>query len=131
MSKYIYPAVISDDEGKFFVEFPDLDDCFTEGDTLEEAVELAEDALSMMLAHFEDNDQPLPKPTVIDDVHKSDGDIATLVFADTVAWRRKLSTKSVKKTLTIPAWLNTAAEKHGLNYSQLLQEAIMEHVGIK
>jgi antitoxin HicB len=131
MSKYVYPAVISDDDGKFLIEFPDLKNCFTEGDTLEEAVELAEDVLGMMLAGLEDNDHTLPKPTSIDTVKRNEGDIVTLIYTDTIAWRKKLSTKSVKKTLTIPAWLNTAAEKHGLNYSQLLQEAIMKHVGIK
>ena len=131
MAKYVYVAVISDDDGKFMVEFPDLENCFTEGDTLVEAVALAEDALGMVLAEYEDQQKPLPVSTPMEAVEHNEGDIVTLIYADTVAWRKKLSTKSVKKTLTIPAWLNTLAEEHKVNYSQVLQEALMEHVGIK
>jgi len=131
MAKYVYVAVISDDDGKFMVEFPDLESCFTEGDTLVEAVALAEDALGMVLAEYEDQQKPLPVSTPMEAVEHNEGDIVTLIYADTVAWRKKLSTKSVKKTLTIPAWLNTLAEEHKVNYSQVLQEALMEHVGIK
>jgi antitoxin HicB len=130
MSKHVYPAVISDDDGKLFVEFPDIENCFSEGGTLEEAFELAEDALSMILADLEDQGKPIPMPSNIDEVKRNEGEIVTLVLADTIAWRKRLSTKAVKKTLTIPAWLNTLAEKNKVNFSQLLQEAIIEHVGI-
>ncbi len=131
MSKYVYPAKLSNDDGHLMVEFPDIPNCFTEGDTLVEALELAEDALSMMLAEREDNDQVLPKPTNASAIHCGPGETVALVKADTLEYRKRTSTKAVKKTLTIPSWMNAIAEKHGVNYSLLLQEALSAHLGLK
>ena len=131
MSKYVYPAKLSKDDGHLMVEFPDIPNCFTEGDTLVEALELAEDALSMMLADREDKGQDIPVPSEAAKLVCGVGETVALVKADTLEYRRRTSAKAVKKTLTIPAWLNAAAERHGVNYSQLLQEAIIKHIGLE
>ena len=126
--KYVYPAKIENDEGHLLVTFPDLPECFTEGDSLVEALELAEDALEMMLTQREDQGDQIPEPTLAGQVHCEPGETVALVKADTVAYRRRTSKASVKKTLTIPAWLDNAAEHHGVNYSKLLQDALIRHL---
>ena len=131
MAKYVYPAKLTDDDGRVMVEFPDIDNCFTEGDNLVEALELAEDALSMMLSDREDKGEAMPNSSGLANIHCENGEVIVLVKADTVAYRRKTSKKAVKKTLTIPAWVNAMAETHGVNYSQLLQDAILQHIGAK
>ena len=124
--KYVYPAKLENDDGHLLVTFPDLPECFTEGDNLVEALELAEDALEMALCSREDEGAAIP--TATETVACASGETLALVKADTVAYRRRTSTKAVKKTLTIPAWLDTAAERHGVNYSKLLQDALMQHL---
>ena len=131
MGKYVYPAKLTNDDGHVMVEFPDIENCFTEGDSLVEALELAEDALSMMLADREDKGDAMPTASDLSKIHCENGEAVALVKADTVAYRRKTSKKAVKKTLTIPAWMNALAGTHGVNYSQLLQEAILQHIEAK
>ncbi|MEG0270561.1 MAG: type II toxin-antitoxin system HicB family antitoxin [Clostridia bacterium] len=131
MAKFVYPAKLESDDGHLMVTFPDIPNCLTEGDSLVEALELAEDALCMILADLEDKCEALPAPTDINTLHCEQGETLALVKADTLAYRRRTSHKVIKKTLTIPCWVNEAAERHGVNYSQLLQEAILKHIGIE
>ena len=121
--KYTYPVIFENDDGKIGVRVPDISGCFTFGDTVTEAIEMAEDAIAMMLAHYEDNNQAIPKASNISDVKIKDG-FVNYVIADTDKWRRQFSEKSVKKTVTIPAWLNYKAETANLNFSQELQNAL-------
>ncbi len=126
--KYLYPAKLENDDGHLLVTFPDVPECFTEGDGLTETLELASDALCMMLCEREDKGETLPKATDAALLTAEPGETLVLVRADTTEYRKRTNTKAVKKTLTIPAWLNDAAEKHGVNYSQLLQEALVKHL---
>ena len=129
MSKYAYVAKLTQDDGHVMVEFPDIPNCFTEGDTLVEALELAEDVLCMILCDMEDKTQQTPTPSDIDGIVCEDGELVALVKADTLSYRKRTNSKSVKKTLTIPAWLNEMGEKQKVNYSQILQEALTERFG--
>lgn len=128
--KYVYPAVFSHDEEGYYVHFPDIENCFTDGDTLEEAIENANDVLPLMLSTFEDDNDPIPAPTPIDEVAVEKGEFASLVYADTIEYRKKFNNKSVKKTLSIPAWLNTIAEQNNVNFSNVLQNALMDQLHI-
>ncbi|MEL3905555.1 MAG: type II toxin-antitoxin system HicB family antitoxin [Treponema sp.] len=121
--KYTYPVIFENDDGKIGVSVPDISGCFTFGETITEAIEMAEDAMSMMLAHYEDNNQEIPKPSDISKIKTRNG-FVNYVIADTDKWRRQFSEKSVKKTVTIPAWLNYKAENANLNFSQELQNAL-------
>ncbi len=125
--KYAYTAVlIPAEEGGYNVEFPDLPGCFTCGDSLTEALEMAKDAAEMLLASYEDDGDPIPEGLSLKDIKtdlKKDG-IAALVLADTDEWRKKSNNRAVKKTLSIPSWLNYKAEKAGVNFSQVLQDAL-------
>lgn len=131
MAKYVYPAIFSPSEnGGFTVSFPDVSGCYTEGDTLAEAIEQAKDALCLMLYDLEEREESIPVPTRINDVVTENGDIVSLVACDTLEYRKFFDKKAVKKTLTIPNWLNTMAERADINFSVALQEALIEKLNI-
>ena len=120
--KYVYPAIFEEDDGKIGVSVPDLPGCFTFGDDMAEAILMAEDAMAMMLVEYENEGKTCPVASDISAI-KTDA-IVSYVLADTEKWRKQFDNKAVKKTLTIPSWLNSLAEKAGLNFSQVLQEAL-------
>jgi predicted RNase H-like HicB family nuclease len=132
--KLIYPACFYPcEEGGYTVTFPDLPGCVTEGDTLTEAVDMAIDAAAGWLLDEVENKRPIPKSSDIKSVvadEYEDG-FVSLISVDLDEYVRKHSNKAVKKTLTIPAWLNTLAEKNNINFSQILQEGLKKHLGIK
>ena len=126
--KYVYPAIFVEDDGKIGVDFPDIMGCHTFGDNLADAMEMAKDALEMMLVSYEDDGQEIPTPSKIKDI-KTKGFIS-YVLADTNEWRREFDSKAVKKTLSIPSWLNSMAERAAINFSQTLQEALCQKLGV-
>ena len=128
MAKYVYPALFKAEGDTIFVSFPDIENCFTQGKNMVEAIEMAEDALALSLVYMEDNKLEIPKAS---DLKRIEGDgLKSLVIADTVKYRKERSNKAVKKTLSIPSWLNEAAEKQSVNFSQVLQDALIAQVGI-
>lgn len=130
MAEYCFPAIIEPDETGYSVSFPDLENCFTCGDTLADAVYMAADALALVLTDMEDEKATIPAPADVRSI-QADGDaLVTLVAADTTAYRRRTGSKAVKKTLTIPQWLNEAAEQQNLNFSQTLQDALMKKLNV-
>ena len=126
--KYVYPAIFVEDDGKIGVDIPDIKGCHTFGDNLTEAMEMAKDALEMMLVSYEDDNQDIPAPSKIKDI-KADG-FVSYVLADTDEWRREFDSKAVKKTLSIPSWLNFRAERADINFSQTLKEALCQKLGV-
>ena len=122
--KYVYVALFEPaEEGGFNVSVPDIPGCFTCGDTMAESISMVEDALSMMLVRYEDDGDVIPPARAIKDLDGKGG-ILSYVLADTVEWRRKFNNRAVKKTLSIPSWLNAKAEKAGVNFSQVLKDAL-------
>ena len=126
--KYVYPVIFKEDEGKIGVEVPDIPNCFTFGDNLADAMDMAKDAIEMMLVEYENDNKQIPEPSKIADI-KTDG-IVSLIKADTLEWRKEFDNKAIKKTLSIPAWLNSQAEKAMVNFSQVLQEALLQKLNI-
>ncbi len=127
MAKYVFPAVFTQEEnGLFAVKFPDLKGCYTSGDSLADAVEMAEDALCLKLYDMEENGTEIPQASNIADIQKETDSIVSLVACDTLEYRKFYDKKAVKKTLTIPNWLNAIAERAGVNFSAVLQEALIE-----
>ena len=126
--KYVYPAIFVEDDGKIGVDFPDIKGCHTFGDNLADAMEMAKDALEMMLVSYEDDSQEIPAPSKIKDI-KAAG-FVSYVLADTNEWRREFDSRAVKKTLSIPSWLNSMAERAAINFSQTLQEALCQKLGV-
>ena len=130
--KYAYPAVFTYEksEGVYYVNFPDIENCFTDGRSVAEALEMGEDALTLMLCQMEDDGIGLPEPTDIKKISLGENETATLVFADTDEYRRENDTRAVKKTLSIPRWLDVMAVRKGVNFSAVLQKALKEELGV-
>ena len=131
MSKYAYPAIFTKEEKGYSVEFPDIEGCYTCGDTLPEAMEMAEDALCLVLYDLEESGDELPKVSDIKYLQNQSKELVSLVFCDTIEYRKRFDNKAVKKTLTIPAWLNTMAEKQGVNFSTTLQNALKQQLDVQ
>lgn len=128
MAKYIYPAVFVKEALGYSVHFPDLEGCYTQGDNLEDALEMAEDVLALVLYELEKADAPIPAPTDINKVAKGEEDIVSFVKADTLVYRKRHNNKAIKKTLSIPEWLNEEATALGINFSKVLQEALLKKI---
>ena len=131
MAKYVYPAIFTEDEDGYSVRFPDVDGCFTSGRSLQEALEMAEDALCLMLYDMEESAEAIPAASGVNNVQTEPGEFVSLIGCDTLAYRKRYGSKAVKKTLSIPSWLNEAAEKAGVNFSNVLQDALKQqlHLG--
>lgn len=126
--RLIYPAVLypfSDGSGGYSVEFPDLPGCVTEGRNLEEAMEMGIDAASGWVLDELEEGNPVPSASEYKDIVPREGGIVTLFSLDMDSYAEKYGEKSVRKNLTIPAWLNTFAEKNNINFSQVLQDALL------
>lgn len=128
--KYVYQAIFTPlHSGEYDVRIPDLPGCITCGKNLVDAIEMAEDAVAMWLCDAEDNHENIPAPSEkLTAVHPQ---FINLIVADTENYRRENDNRAIKKTLTIPNWLNSKAEKAGVNFSQLLQLALLSHLGIE
>lgn len=126
MNKLYYPVVLHPEETGYSVSVPDLDGCFSQGETLGEAVEMIQDAIGLFL----DGETTFPAPSEPSSIKVHDGDILMVVAFDELAYKRKYDTKSVKKTLTIPSWLNQAAESAHINFSSVLQAALKQQLHI-
>lgn len=128
MNKLFYPAVFHKaEEGGFWVSFPDLPECFTEGDDMTQAYEMAVEALGLALVSRKEDKEEIPTPTEIDKLNSDDGTLVIVEF-DMLEYQKKHNSRAVKKTLSIPEWLNEEATAMGVNFSQVLQEALMNKV---
>jgi len=132
MAKYVYPAIFtSEEDGAYSVYFPDIESCYTCGDNMAEAMEMAEDVLCLILHDMEKDNKPIPTPSKCN-AFKTDGDdVVSLIHCDTDFYHRYYANKSVKKTLSIPMWLNERAECANINFSGVLQEALKVHLNIQ
>ncbi len=131
MAKYVYPAVFEpEDGGAYSVYFPDVEGCYTSGETLAEAFEMAEDALALMLYDYEQSGRALPSVSKLENVTTANGSFVNYIACDTIEYQKRYNTKAVKKTLSIPEWLNEAATKAGVNFSQVLQDALKKQLNL-
>lgn len=125
MLKYVYPAVFTlEKDGSYSVEFRDLEGCYTCGDNLEEAIEMAEDVLALVLYEYEADNKAIPEPSERNNIVLSENQFVNFILGDTLEYRKRFNKKSVRKNVTIPEWLNEEAEKLNFNFSQILQEAL-------
>lgn len=126
--RYIYPAILNYADDGISVSFPDLPGCLTCADDTETALNRAKEAMGLYLADSEDCGDPIPSPSDISTLQLGPGDIPTLVDVFMPTIRDKISNRSVKKTLTIPAWLNREAEEAHVNFSQILQDGLKAYL---
>jgi len=124
----VYPIIISKENKGFYVSIPDFG-CATQGNSVADAIMMARDAIGLMGIDMQDDGKDLPIPNTIN-YATSEGDIVTLVDVDFAEYRRRVDNKAVKKNCTIPYWLSVEAEKAGINYSRILQDALMKILGV-
>ena len=132
--RYAYPARFTpyNDDGDYWVvHFPDLEDCMTNAETLEETIEQAHNVLEDYMALLERDGQAIPKPTPYEDVKAENNEIVQLVVAPMAAARRRWDESTVKKTLTLPRWLDEMGQQAGFNFSQILQEGLRKRLHIQ
>ena len=130
--KYAYTAVFTKEEsGLFSVNFPDLQGCYTSGNDMADAVYMAQDVLSLALYDLEQDKKPIPKASSPQDIIVEGEQFTSVIAIDTETYRRYIEKKSIKKTLTIPMWLNEQAERANVNFSQTLQKALKSELHIQ
>lgn len=131
MNRFFYPAIFhKEDEGGYWISFPDFPECMTQGETIEEAYNMATEALGLCIDEKLKNKETLPAVSSPVDFKIEEGGFSCLVEFDLERYRRTHNTKSVKKTLSIPEWLNEAAMSRNINFSQVLQDALMNKIGM-
>ena len=130
MKKLFYPALFHKaEEGGFWITFPDFPECITEGDDMQEAYEMAFDVLGLAIVSRQENNESLPTPSEPDVIPTEPDTFCAVVEFDLLSYQRKHSSRAVKKTLSIPEWLNQAAIEMNINFSQILQDALIQKVG--
>lgn len=124
--KLVYPACFYQDPetGNYTVEVPDLPGCVSGGPTLADAILMAEDAASGWVLDELEDGKKAPEASAMDRVRADQGGFVSLLTLDMDAYAEKYGEKAVRKNLTIPAWLNTFAEKQRVNFSQVLTDAL-------
>lgn len=131
MAKYVYPAIFTPEEsGGYSIRIPDIPGCYTSGKDLADGLYMASDALCLMMYDIEERGAEIPAASSIADLKTESGEFSTLVACDTIEYRKFFDNRAVKKTLSIPAWLNTLAERENVNFSAVLQQALKEHLHI-
>ena len=131
--KLIYPAIFYPfDEGEgYTVEIPDLPGCVSEGDTLADAILMGTDAASGWILDELEDGNSIPIASAASDLNPEEGGIVNLLVLDMDTYAEKYGNKAVRKNITIPAYMDTYAEAHGLSLSKVMQEAISEYMAKK
>ena len=130
--KYAFVAVFTPEEsGVIGVDFPDIQGCSTSGNDMSDAIFMAQDVLNLTLYDMVQDKISIPKASRPQDIKISDEQFTSIIAVDTDVYRRFYENKSVKKTLTIPMWLNERAEVENINFSRVLQDALKDILHIQ
>ena len=137
---YVYPAVFYEEEGKISAIFPDLGNLATFGDSVADAMRMAADACGQYIFTALRDSEPLPAPSSLGEINPAavlkdlemesaaSSAFVNIVLVDMTEYARQHSDKAVKKTLSIPMWLNTLCEEKSINFSKVLQEALLSKI---
>ncbi len=137
---YVYPAIFYEEEGKISVLFPDLGNLATFGDNIADAMHMAQDVCGLHLFTALRDGDPLPIPSQLSEINPAailkefemepanDNTFVNMVLVDMTEYAKQHSDKAVKKTLSIPMWLNTLCEEKSINFSKVLQDALLAKV---
>lgn len=132
MMKLVYPVIIQkdkdEDEKYRIVYIPDIDS-YTEGDSIADCINMARDVIGLhCLSLEEDDNKPFPNASSLEDVEVNNNEFVTLVDVDYDEYKRQYSHKTVRRNVTLPSWINYAAEKSGVNVSAILQKALIQEL---
>jgi len=128
--RYQFPAIFHYAEDGISISFPDIPGCLSCSETTEEAFKDAREALGLHLWGMEQDGDLIPETSAIENLVLEKNQIPAMIEVFMPPIRDRLSNRFVKKTLSIPYWLNAEAEEAKVNFSQLLQEALKEKLGI-
>jgi predicted RNase H-like HicB family nuclease len=118
--EYVYPAVFhKNNDGSYTVTYPDLPGCISEGKSLGNALQMAQSALAQWIEYLTDKKQALPKASMFNEVAADEGDFVNLVRAEARDGR------AVRRTVSIPKWMDERVAEAGLSLSRILQDALM------
>ena len=127
MTDYIYPAKfhLNHDDGSYTITFPDLPGCITEGKTIGNALYMAQDALRVWLQYTLDEKEPIPSPSTLQQVSAGPGEFVNLIRAVV------RDDRAVRRTVSIPKWLDDQVSAAGLSLSRILQDALKQRLGVQ
>lgn len=128
---YIYPAIFDYEKDGISISFPDLPGCFSSGDNDEDAVRNAKDALALHIYSMEEDKDIIPNPTPFSKIKLEENQIVVPIEVWMPYHRSQIKTVYVKKTLTIPNWLDTLAKLNNINFSQVLQDALKKKLNLE
>ncbi|MBP3359422.1 MAG: type II toxin-antitoxin system HicB family antitoxin [Clostridia bacterium] len=134
--KTVYPTIFTQTQEGYLIEVPDLE-ILTQGSNMENAIDMARDAISITIVSMEDNNEVVPEPSPVESVDVMNGTFAgegksfvSMVDADAAEYRRKIDTKIVRRNVSLPSWLNYEVNEAGINVSRFLQDALVEKLNI-
>ncbi|MBS6503499.1 MAG: type II toxin-antitoxin system HicB family antitoxin [Clostridium sp.] len=127
---YSFLSIFTYDEDGISIEFPDLPGCLSCSDTQNDAINMAKEALALHLYGMEADNEEIPVPSSLSDLNIDKNQVPVLIDVYMPLYRTAIENQSVKKTLTIPLWLNKLAEEKKINFSQVLQIALKDQLGI-
>lgn len=127
--KGAYPIFMEKTKKGYYVKIPDFD-IGTQGENIPDAMEMARDAIGLMGIDMQDEGKEIPEPYSSKEKPGKD-DIVTLVDIDFSEYRKRADNRAVKKNCTIPYWMSVEADKRGVNYSRILQEALSNLLGMR
>ena len=128
---YIYPSIFEEENGGYNVYFPDLEGAFTYGNSLEEALFMAKEALGVYLYSLEDREIRIPAPSKPNKIKANSSQFVQLIEAYMPPVRNEQEKRHVRRNVTISKWVNDLAKKNKLNCSALLESAIKEKLGYR
>lgn len=123
--KVFYPAIFHKEEQGYWVSFPDVPEALTEGENMQDAYKMAVDCLGLALTVKADEKEPFPTPSVPENIQLNADEFLVVIEFDFLDFKKRTNSRAVKKTLSIPEWLNQEALDKGINFSQVLQEALI------
>lgn len=134
--KAIYPVFFTQADNAVLIEVPDLE-ILTEGKDMQDAIEMARDAIELKCVSLEDDGTAIPQPSDISVLDTNKGifaeegnTVVSLVDIDSAVYRKKIDTKTVRRNVALPSWLNYEADNAGINVSRVLQEALIKTLGL-
>ncbi|MBN1623117.1 MAG: type II toxin-antitoxin system HicB family antitoxin [Clostridia bacterium] len=131
MDRYIFPAIFQkENTGEILIRFPDLPGCITEGKDSHDAFIMAKEAMELHIWGMEEDGEEIPKPSDPYTIHLTENSFLGMIDVWMPMVRDEMSNRAIKKTLTIPKWLNDIALENRVNFSQVLQTALKKHLGL-
>lgn len=125
MAEYVYPAVFHpNDDGSYTITYPDLPGCISEGKSLGNAVYMAQTALTQWIEYLTDKKQSIPSASDLKSIDLSPEEFVSLIRADVKDGR------AVKRTVSIPKWMDDKVTETGLSLSRVLQDALKERLNV-